>query len=108
VRLLAGRRRAPPARRRRAVSTGMSLFLIAAGAILLLAVPAGSSFGINLHVVGIIVILTSVLGLLLPPETGISGAHDRLRRWVNPSGTDAPDLHDVQSAAAEDVKDSRR
>jgi hypothetical protein len=53
--------------RRRALSTGVGLLLIAVGAVLLFAVPAGSSLGINLHVAGIIIIIiVGVLGLLLP------------------------------------------
>ena len=42
------------------------MFLIAAGAILLFAVTAGTS-PVNWHIVGVILILTGVAGLLLPP-----------------------------------------
>ncbi len=89
MRLLTGRERlAPPPARRRAMSTGMGLFLIAAGAILLFALPTGS-FGVNLHIVGVIVIVVGILGLLLPAV--VQGPKlDRLRRWVNPSGQDGP------------------
>jgi hypothetical protein len=103
VRLLTGRGRpaAPLAGRRRLMGTGSGLFLIGAGAVLLFAVPAGWP-GLNLHVVGIIVALTGVLGLLLPGAArGLRP--DRLRRWVNPSGIDDPSVHDVQSAASADV-----
>jgi hypothetical protein len=82
--------------------TGTGLFLIAAGAILLFAVPAGSLTGLNLRVVGIIVIVVGVLGLLLP--AAMQGPRpDRLRRWVNPSGIDDPSVHDSQGAASADV-----
>lgn len=89
------------------MSTGMGLFLIAAGAILLFAVPPRSPFGLNLHVVGIIVIVAGVLGLLLPAVARGSPNTDRLRRWVNPSGVNDPRVHDVQSAAAEDITQIR-
>jgi hypothetical protein len=85
------------------MSTGMGLFLIAVGAVLLFAVPGGSPFGLNLHVVGIIMIVLGVLGLLLPTAVRGGPRSDRLRRWVNPSGVDNPFVHDVQSAAAADV-----
>jgi hypothetical protein len=84
------------------MGTGSGLFLIAVGAILLFAVPAGSLFGLNLHVVGVIVAITGFLGLLLPGATG-GPRPDRLRRWVNPSGIDDPSVHDTQSAASADV-----
>ena len=55
-----------PPRRRRAISISTGIFLIAAGAILLFAVTAGTSW-LNWHIVGVILILTGVAGLLLPP-----------------------------------------
>ncbi len=42
------------------------MFLISAGAILLFAVTAGTS-PLNWHIVGVILILTGIAGLLLPP-----------------------------------------
>jgi hypothetical protein len=50
---------------RRAMGTGTCIALIAAGAILRYAVTATSSHGVNIHVVGLIVLLAGVLGLLL-------------------------------------------
>ena len=44
----------------------MGLFLIALGGILLLALRTGSGFGLNLHVVGVIMMVVGILGLLLP------------------------------------------
>lgn len=55
----------PPAARRRVMSTGMVIFLIAAGAILRFAVAPGSPHGLNVHVVGIVLMLAGVLGLLV-------------------------------------------
>jgi Domain of unknown function (DUF6458) len=48
------------------MSTGLALFLIAAGAILRFAVTDGSLQGLNLHTVGVIVLLLGIVGLLLP------------------------------------------
>jgi hypothetical protein len=49
----------------RAMSNGMSIALIVAGAILRFALTARSPHGLNLHVVGVILILAGVLGLIL-------------------------------------------
>ena len=55
----------PPAARRRVMRTGTVIFLIAAGAILRFAVAPGSPHGLNVHVVGIVLMLAGVLGLLV-------------------------------------------
>jgi hypothetical protein len=47
------------------MGTGTCIALIAAGAILRYAVTTTSSHGVNVHVVGLIVLLAGVLGLLL-------------------------------------------
>jgi hypothetical protein len=109
VRLLTGRGRPAPvlADGRRALSTGVGLFLIAVGAVLLFAVPAGSSLGINLHVAGIIIIVVGILGLLLPARAQGGRQSGGLRRWINPSGVDDPAVHNVQAAAEEDVREIR-
>jgi hypothetical protein len=49
----------------RLMSTGAAITLIAIGAILRYAVATTSTHGLNLHAVGIILILAGVLGLLL-------------------------------------------
>jgi hypothetical protein len=49
----------------RVMSTGTCIALIAIGAILRFAVTAKHTHGINVHVVGVIVLLAGVLGLLL-------------------------------------------
>jgi hypothetical protein len=50
---------------RRAMSNGMCIALIVAGAVLRFALTARSPHGLNIHVVGIILILAGVLGLIL-------------------------------------------
>ena len=47
------------------MSTGAGITLIAVGAILRFALPAGSPHSLNVHVVGVVLILAGVLGLLL-------------------------------------------
>jgi hypothetical protein len=89
------------------VSTGAGFLLIAVGAILLFAVPAGSTSGLNLHDVGIIVIVAGVAGLVLSRVVRGQPRGNWLRRWVNPTGVDDPRVHDVKSAAAADVAQVR-
>jgi hypothetical protein len=50
---------------RRVMSTGVGITLVVAGAILRFAVPATLIHGLNVHVVGVIVMLVGVFGLLL-------------------------------------------
>ena len=47
------------------MSTGVGITLVVAGAILRFAVPATFIHGLNVHVVGVIVMLAGVFGLLL-------------------------------------------
>jgi hypothetical protein len=47
------------------MSTGVGITLVAAGAILRFAVPATFIAGLNVHVIGVIVMLVGVFGLLL-------------------------------------------
>jgi hypothetical protein len=79
----------PPAVRRRVMSTGMVIFLIAAGAILRFALAPGSPGGLNFQVVGIVLMLAGVLGLLVsllvrgplkqrPPSLGLRQGSDDL------------------------------
>jgi len=75
---------------RRALSTGLCIFLLAAGAVFWFALPAGSHLGINLHVVGIIVVCAGLLGLALPRLTGRPVRTVARTRWVIPSGTTRP------------------
>jgi hypothetical protein len=111
VRLLTGGGRIIPVlgRRPRAFSTGLGLGLIAVGAVLLFAVPSGSPGWINLHVVGVILIIVGVLGLLLPTRLWGAGlvAGDQtsggLAGFINPSGIDDPAVHSDQLAAEQDA-----
>jgi hypothetical protein len=79
------RRARPQAARSRAMRTSMGIFLIAVGAILTFAITTGSPQGLNVHIVGIILILAGVLGMVMP-----GSARARLRpgllrtRWVSP------------------------
>jgi hypothetical protein len=104
-----GRSLRSAAGRRRGMSTGAGLSLIAAGAILLFAVTGGSPRWLNLHVVGVILIVVGILGLLIPRASG-RGPRDRLRRWVRPGqnpglswGRRSTRETDIQRAAAADV-----
>jgi hypothetical protein len=73
-----------PGLARRAMSTGSGLLLIAVGAILLFALTDQASPGwINLHVVGLILMLTGLAGLVLPRISRPSAGRE-LRRWVVP------------------------
>lgn len=85
-----GEPRPPRSAGRRALSTGLSIFLLAAGAIFLFALPAGRFLGINLHVVGIIVICAGLLGLVLRRLPGLPVTTDLLSRWVIPRGATGP------------------
>jgi hypothetical protein len=47
------------------MGTGVGVMLIAVGAILRFALPGGSPHGLNVHVVGVVLILAGILALLL-------------------------------------------
>jgi hypothetical protein len=95
------------------MSTGTALLLIAVGAILRFAVATTSSHGLNVHVVGVILILIGVISLVLslvmssplnprrasprPPNAR------RLNRLIRPRGRGNPGLDEIKEAAAEDV-----
>jgi hypothetical protein len=78
----------PPPARRSAMRTGTGIFLLTAGAILLFALKSGSPHWLNLHIVGVILILAGGLGLLLPRLARSRPGHDWLRRWVRPGQTE--------------------
>lgn len=106
---VAGLRRgtSPPPAGRRVTGAGAGFLLIAVGAILALAVPGRPLAAVNLHIVGVILIVTGVLWLLLRAGTRGSAASGGLGRLVNPSGFDDPRVHDDQAAAAIDVANIR-
>ena len=91
-----------PAARRRGLNTGTALFLIAVGAILWFAVTANAVPGLNLHIVGIILLVIGVLGLLLPMAASGSRTRQSLSPWLRPSGHDDPRVDELKRAAAED------
>ena len=97
---------APPAGRRVA-GAGAGFLLIAVGAILALALPGRPLAAVNLHIVGVILIVTGVLRLLLLSRQRGSAPSGWLARLVNPSGFDDPRVHDDQTAAAIDVANIR-
>ena len=102
MRTLTGRgRRAPPPTGRGGMSTGMGLFLIALGAILLLALRTDPGFGLNLHVVGAVMMAVGILGLLLPAvaqrprhavHSAASGDATGLREEAGSSTLTGPDV----------------
>jgi hypothetical protein len=95
----------PPAGARRGMRTGTGIFLISAGAVLRFALAAGSPHGLNLHSAGVILILTGLLGLLLPRLADGPLKPDRLRRWVRPG---QPEAHDQAPTGADaGVSDDR-
>ena len=88
----------------RAMGIGTGIFLIAAGAVLRFAVAAGSSHGLNVHVVGVVLILAGVLGLLLLPlARGGSLNPRRLTHSVRSGGYADSRVGKRQRAAAANV-----
>jgi hypothetical protein len=80
----------PPAAGGRAMRTGTGIFLIAAGAVLRFAIAGGSPHGLNVHVVGVVLILAGILGLLLSLLTrGGPLNRRRLTRSRRPGGYDS-------------------
>ena len=79
--------------------TGTGIFLIAVGAVLRFAVAPGSPHGLNLHVVGIVLILAGVLGLLLPLLVRRGS-----RRLIRSGGHDDSRVEKRKRAAAANVE----
>jgi hypothetical protein len=99
----------PPAGGRHAMSAGMGIALITVGAVLRFAVSAGSPHGVNVHMVGVILILAGVLGLL--PRLA-RAPRDRLRRWIfpaqpraddKPPAAEDPGAHNYRPTLSEDL-----
>jgi len=72
------------------MSTGVGITLVVAGAILRFAVPATFIHGLNVHVVGVIVMLAGVFGLLL--SLLVWGPLSRRRNHSGGSGSGTPPL----------------
>jgi hypothetical protein len=86
------------------LNTGPALALIAVGAILWFAVTASAIPGLNVNVVGVILLLIGVVGLL-----PVMGSGPRTLRsvspWLRPTGHDSPRLDEIKRAAvADDVR----
>ena len=116
-------RPAPPRARRHVMSTGTALLLIAVGAILRFAFATTSIHGLNVHVVGVILILIGVIGLVLslvmssplnprrvrprPPNAHRLNPRPlnarRLSLLIRPRDRGKPGLDEIKEAAAEDV-----
>lgn len=73
---------------RRVMSTSVGIVLVAAGAILRFAVPATYILGLNVHVVGVIVMLAGVIALLL--SLLVWGPLSRRRNRSGGYGSGAP------------------
>ena len=84
------------------MSTGTALTLIAAGAILWLAVSGSAIPGVNVNIVGVILLLVGLVGLLLPVAAGGSRSAGPLSSWLRPSGHDDPRVDELKRAAAAD------
>ena len=82
----------------RAMRTGTGIFLIAAGAVLRFAVAGGSPHGLNVHVVGVVLILAGALGLLLSLLTRHGS-----RRLIRSAGEDDSRVGMRKQAAAANV-----
>ncbi len=84
------------------MSTGTALTLIAVGAILWLAVSGSAIPGVNVNIVGVILLLVGLVGLLLPMAAGGSRNFQPLNSWLRPSGHDDPRADEIKRAAAAD------
>jgi hypothetical protein len=72
------------------MSTGAGIVLVAAGAILRFAVTTTSTHGLNVHVVGVIVMLAGFVGLAL--SLLVWGPLDRRRNRPGSYGRGSPSL----------------
>jgi hypothetical protein len=81
--------------------TGTGIFLVTSGAILRFALAGGSPHGLNVHTLGVILILAGALGLLLPRLAHARLRSDWLRRWVRPNQPRAYDAPPTGACAAD-------
>jgi hypothetical protein len=96
---------------RRAMSNGMCIALLIAGAILRFALTSRSPHGLNVHVVGDILILAGVLGLILPFLTRLQRNRQSRPAVPNRRSTYSPNPADGNQAGNDDrpvlVRDDR-
>jgi hypothetical protein len=85
----------------RMLGTGTCVALIAIGAILRFALPTGSPHGLNVHVVGVVVIGAGVLGLLLSLLVW-GPLNPARRRRAALSATARPPVMDAQGRVYQD------
>jgi hypothetical protein len=109
-----GRQPQPLPRRRRVISAGTGILLIAIGTVLRFALTVDSPHVLNVHTVGVILILAGVVGLALPGSARARLYPGWLRtRWISPGQAqphprpEASDAggYDDRPAAAEDLAD---
>jgi hypothetical protein len=81
------------------MTTAGGIALIVVGAILAFALRTGTAFGLNLQIVGVILILGGMAGLVLPRLARTGRRSSLLIGRSDPSGLDS----DRREAAAEDV-----
>ena len=91
---------------RRMISTGVGITLVVAGAILRFAVPATFTYGLNAHVVSVIVMLAGVFGLLL--SLLVWGPLARRRNHHGGFGRGAPPLGNGMPARTSRQREVRR
>ena len=108
-----------PTGRRGLRSTGLAILLIAGGAVMRFGLTVRSPHGLNLHMVGVILIVAGALWLLLPRWARARLSSGWLRtRWVSPAerpgdaaapaGADAgARLEETMRIAASDVAEMR-
>ena len=75
-----------PAGGRRVMSTGAAIALITVGAVLRFALAPGSPHGLNVHVVGVVLILAGALGLVLSLLLLLVRPGPRQQRQGRPGG----------------------
>jgi uncharacterized YccA/Bax inhibitor family protein len=93
----------------RLMSTGAAITLIAIGAILRYAVATTSTHGLNLHAVGVILILAGVLGLLLSLLfTTLGRRRNRPASYSHPPASPPTRTSHQQPAPSPSTKTSRQ
>ena len=102
----------PPTAGRRVMSSGVGITLMAVGAILRFAIGGGSPHGLNVHVVGVVLILAGILTLILSllvragPRRPRSLVRQGRGGYYNLPGPNAR-LQRTRQDAAEDVAEVR-